>query len=167
MRRHQGGRNLALVVQGWHRGRSDLTMDAMVAVKHVQNSRTKVVKEVGCTHVAQRRQEDGTHIASPVPPLCLLWPTNSVHWAITVVTTVPLFGDYGNRWATMAMVLPPLCLLCTTCCATTAVFGDSRKAQVSCCSSYTKIIIFWVGQSVSILINFVVAQRWHEGCSPV
>ena len=53
--------------------------------------------------------------------LCLLWPTNSVHWAITVATTMLPFGDLGNPWATMAMVLPPLCLLCTTCCATTAV----------------------------------------------
>ena len=55
-----------------------------------------------------------------VPPLCLLWPTNSIHWAITVATTVPPFGDHGNAWATLAMVLPPLCLLCATCCATTA-----------------------------------------------
>ena len=55
-----------------------------------------------------------------VPPLCLLWPTNSVHWAITVATTVPPFGDHGNPSATLAMVLPPLCLLCATCCATTA-----------------------------------------------
>ena len=55
-----------------------------------------------------------------VPPLCLLWPTNSVHWAITVATTVPPFGDHGNPSATLPMVLPPLCLLCATCCATTA-----------------------------------------------
>ena len=58
--------------------------------------------------------------ASLVPPLCLLWPTNSVHWAIIVATTVPPFGDHGNPLATLAMVLPPLCLLCATCCATTA-----------------------------------------------
>ena len=49
-----------------------------------------------------------------VPPLCLLWPTNSVHWAITVATTVPPFGDNGDPSATLAMVLPPLCLLCAT-----------------------------------------------------
>ena len=55
-----------------------------------------------------------------VPPLCLLWPTNSVHWAITVATTLPPFGDHGNPSATLAMVLPPLCLLCATCCAITA-----------------------------------------------
>ena len=55
-----------------------------------------------------------------LPPLCLLWLTNNVHWAITVATTVPPFGDHGNPLATLAMVLPPLCLLCATCCATTA-----------------------------------------------
>ena len=55
-----------------------------------------------------------------VPPLCLFWPTNSVHWAITVATTVPPFGDHRNPSATLAMVLPPLCLLCATCCANTA-----------------------------------------------
>ena len=31
--RHNRGRKVALVVQGWHRGRSDFAMDAMVAVK--------------------------------------------------------------------------------------------------------------------------------------
>ena len=55
-----------------------------------------------------------------VPPLCLLWPTNSVHWTITVATMVPPFGDHGNIRATLAMVLPALCLLCATCCATTS-----------------------------------------------
>ena len=55
-----------------------------------------------------------------VTPLCLLWLTNSVHWAITVATTVPPFSNHSNTWATMAMVLPSLCLLCATCCATTA-----------------------------------------------
>ena len=55
-----------------------------------------------------------------VPPLCLLWPTDSVHWVITVATTVPPFGDHGNPSATSAMVLPLLCLLCATCCTTAA-----------------------------------------------
>ena len=117
--------------------------------EHVQNSRTKVAEEVGRSQVAQRRQDEGTHIAVVaewmhsdrplvaqlkmrtlcinlsdssaflVPPLCLLWTTNGVHWAITVATTVPPFSDHGNTWATMAMVLPSLCLLCATCCATT------------------------------------------------
>ena len=117
--------------------------------EHVQNSRTKVAEEVGRSQVAQRRQGEGTHIAVVaewmhtgrplvaqlkmrtlcinlsdssaflVPPLCLLWTTNGVRWAITVATTVPPFSDHSNTWATMAMVLPSLCLLCASCCATT------------------------------------------------
>ena len=117
--------------------------------EHVQNSRTKFAEEVGRSQVAQRRQDEGTHIAVVaewmhsgrplvaqlkmrtlcinlsdtsaflVPPLCLLWTTNGVHWAITVATTVPPFSDHGNTWATMAMVLPSLCLLCATCSDTT------------------------------------------------
>ena len=50
---------------------------------------------------------------------CAFFGTNGVHWAITVATTVPPISDHGNTWATMAMVLPSLCLLCATCCATT------------------------------------------------
>ena len=59
--------------------------------------------------------------ASLVPPLCFLYPTNSIHQVIPVATTVPPFSDHSNHWATMAMAPPPLCLLCTTCCATIAV----------------------------------------------
>ena len=55
-----------------------------------------------------------------VPPLCLLWPTNSVQWAITMTTTVPPFGDHDNPSATLAMVLSSFCLLCATNCTTTA-----------------------------------------------
>ena len=63
--------------------------------------------------------------ASLVPPLCLLWPTNTANRAITLVTTVPPFGDHCNPCATMAMALPPssdlLCLYSNV--------GSSRKAQ--------------------------------------
>ena len=48
-----------------------------------------------------------------VPPLCLLYPTNSVLWAITVATIVPAFGDHTNPQATKATVLRRICLLCT------------------------------------------------------
>ena len=65
--------------------------------------------------------------ASLLPPLCLLWPTSRVHWAITVATTVPPFGDHGNPWSTLAMVLPPFCLLCATYYATsTALVVQGR-----------------------------------------
>ena len=62
----------------------------------------------------------GDASASLVRPLCLLWPTNSVHWAMTVATTVPPFGDHGNPWASIATILPPSCLLWATCCASSA-----------------------------------------------
>ena len=108
-----------------------------------------------------------------VSPLCLLWPTNGVHWAITVVTTLPAFSDHGNTWATMAMVLPSFCLLCATCCATTAALEGrhkgrgTRKAQGSRCSSYTETELSGFRRPLSVLTIFMVAQRWHEGRSPV
>ena len=92
--------------------------------EHVQNSRTKVAEEVGRSQVARRRQEEGTHIAMVaewmhsgrplrinlsnasaflVPPLCLLWPTDSVHWAIAVAATVPPFADHGNPSADLVV----------------------------------------------------------------
>ena len=38
----------------------------------------------------------GRHFCLPCILLCLSWPTNSVHWAITVATTVPPFVDHGS-----------------------------------------------------------------------
>ena len=63
--RRKVGRKFALVVRGCHRGRSDLATDTVVAVKFwaCPNSRTNVAEEVGCSQVAHRRQEEGTHIA--------------------------------------------------------------------------------------------------------
>ena len=152
----------------------------VASFEHVQNSRTKVAEEVGRSQVAQRRQDEGTHIAVVaewmhsgrplvaqlkmrtlcinlsdssaflVPPLCLLWTTNGVHWAITVATTVPPFSDHGNTWATMAMVLPSLCLLCATCCATTTAL----VVQGSCCSSYTETELSGFRRPLSVLTIF-------------
>ena len=150
--RQKGGRTVALVVQGWHIGRSDIAMDAMVAVKFWACSKQSHKGRRGGRSLTGRSKEAGwrptrrrgrrmdaqwSAIGRPVkmrtlrinlsdtsaflvPPLCLLWPTNGVHWAITVTNTVPPFSGHGNTWATMAMVLPSLCLLCATCCATTA-----------------------------------------------
>ena len=155
--RQKGGRTVALVVQGWYTGRSNIAMDAMVAVKFWACSKqshkgrrggrslTCRLKEAGGRHTHRRGDRMDAQwsamIGRPVkkyvllwtlcinlsnasvflvPPLCLLWPTNSIHWTITVATTVPPFGDHGNPSATLAMVLPPLCLLCATCCPTTA-----------------------------------------------
>ena len=167
---HKGSRKIVLVVQVWHRGYSDLAMDAMVAVKFWECSKQSPRKgrRGGRSFTfAQRMQEEGTRIAvvaewmhlgrplvaplkmrtvahiiyefgrrfclpctTIVPPL-----TKSAHWAITVASTVPPFGDYGNPWDTMAMVLastlPPLRGLLCHC----GRFGGSGNAQGSCCSS--------------------------------
>ena len=98
-----------------------------------------------------RRPCATTKLAFFVPQLCLLWPTNGVHWVITVANTVPPFSDHGNPWATM--VLRPLCLLCATCCATQH-FEGSRNVQGSCCSSYTATGLSGFWRPLNVLIIF-------------
>ena len=90
-----------------------------------------------------------------VRPLCLPWPTNSVRWAINVATTVPPFGDHCLHSA----------FLCDLLCHYSSL-GRSRKAQGSCCSSYTETELSGFGRPLSVLTIFLVAQRWHEGRSP-
>ena len=46
-------------------------------------------------------------------------------------------------------------------------FGRPRKAQGSCCSSYTETEISGFRRPLSVQTSFMVAQRWHEGRSPV
>ena len=46
-------------------------------------------------------------------------------------------------------------------------FGRSRKAQGSCCSSYTETELSGFRRPLRVLTIFMVAQRWHEGRSPV
>ena len=46
-------------------------------------------------------------------------------------------------------------------------FGRSRKAQGSCCSSYTETELSGFRRPLSVLTIFMVAQGWHEGRSPV
>ena len=45
-----------------------------------------------------------------LPPLHLLWLTNSVHWTMTVATTASPFGDHSYPWAT---ILQWFCLFST------------------------------------------------------
>ena len=101
-----------------------------------------------------------------VPPLCLLWPTNCVHWAITVVTTVPPFSDHGNTWATLAMVLPSLCLLCATCCATTAalVVQGRHKGRAAAVTQKQKCSGF--RRPLSVLIIFYGSTKVARRSQP-
>ena len=46
-------------------------------------------------------------------------------------------------------------------------FCGSRNAQGLCCSSYTEAEISGFGLPLSILVNFLVAQKWQKGCRPV
>ena len=46
-------------------------------------------------------------------------------------------------------------------------FWRFRKAQGSCCSSYTETESFGFRQPVGVLIIVMVAQRWHDGRNPV
>ena len=151
--RQKVGREVALVVQGWCTGRSGIAMDTWSprSFEHIQNSRQRSPRR----SVAQRKQEEGTRIAVVdhwsvkmcvrlrtmcinlgdasaflEPPLCPLWPTNGVRWTIAVATTLPPFGDYGNPWATLTMVLPALCLLRATCCATKQLWSFEEGTRV-------------------------------------
>ena len=128
----------------------------------VQNSRRRVTEEVGHSTVTQMRQRGciavvaewmhngrpmittqymhATSKLSPLmwatflPPICLLCASNSVLWMMTVTTTLPPFGDHGDAWASMLMVLPSFCLLYATSCAPASclwIRGLSREAQRS------------------------------------
>ena len=88
-----------------------------------------------------------------VPPLCLLWPTNSVHCAFTVAPIVPPFGDHGNPWATLAIVLWPLCLLCATCCSITADLVVQGR-HTGRAAAVTQKQNFWFGRPLSFLTIF-------------
>ena len=112
----RGGRSLtgrSKGAGGRHTHRRGGRMDGCTVVGHWSPRKQYVLLWTLCINLSNAS-------AFLIPPLCLLWLNNSVHWAITVATTVPPFGDHGNPSATLAMVLPPLCLLCATCCTTTA-----------------------------------------------
>ena len=74
----------------------------------------------GCIGVSHRSPDAAAFL---VPPLCLVWPTKSVHWAITLATTLPRprqpLSYHGNG---SAPILPSLHdLLCNY-----ISFGGSR-----------------------------------------
>ena len=139
--RHKGGRKFALVVQEWYTGRSDISKDAMVTAKFGTSSKqshkgcrggqllTGRSREAGGRHTHRRVRRMDTQRSAIGRPVkmhtavnivcqfercgCLPWPNRNsgVHYAIIGETTVPPFGDHGNPWATMEMILPLLCLL--------------------------------------------------------
>ena len=197
--RQKGGRTVALVVQGWHTGRSDIAMDAMVAGKFWACSKqshkgrrggrslTGRSKEAGWRHTHRRgRRMDAqwSAIGRPVKNANIVYQFER-HVCLPCTTIVlpladqwrPLSDYCGDHCASIqrprqhlshhsngsAFTLPSLCdLLCHY-----SSFGRSRKAQGSCCSSYTETELFGFQRPLSVLTIFMVAQRWHEGRNPV
>ena len=197
--RQKGGRTVALVVQGWHTGRSGIAMDAMVAVKFWACSKqshkgrrggrslTGRSKEAGWRHTHRRgRRMDAqwSAIGRPVKNANIVFQFER-HVCLPCTTIVPPLDDQwrplsdhcGDHCASIqrprqhlshhgdgsAFTLPSLRdLLCHY-----NSFGRSRKAQGSCCSSYTETELSGFRRPLSVLTIFVVAQGWHEGRSPV
>ena len=197
--RQKGGRTVALVVQGWHIGGSDIAMDAMVAVKFWACSKqshkgrrggrslTCRSKEAGWRHTHRRgRRMDAqwSAIGRPVKNANIVYQFER-HVCLPCTTIVPPLADQGRPLSDhcgdhcdsiqrsrqhlshhdngSAFTLPSLRdLLCHY-----SGFGRSRKAQGSCCSSYTETKLPGFRQPLSVLTIFMVAQRWHEGRSPV
>ena len=104
--------------------------------------------------------------ATFLPPLCLLCASNSVLWMMTVTTTLPPFGEHGDAWASMSMVLPPLCdFLCLhTLSLTRGFFQGGHKGRRS---SYTETRFSGFRRPLRVLVILWVTQRWQEGRCPV
>ena len=81
---------------------------------------------------------------------CLPWPNSGVHYAIIGATTVPPFGNHGNPWATMEMILPLLCLLY----ATTAILVGRRRHKGRAVAANTQKV-FEIVRPMSVLTFFL------------
>ena len=196
--RQKGGRTVALVIQGWHIGRSDIAMDAIVPGKiwacskqwhkgcRGGRSLTGRSKEAGWRHThprGHRMDAQWSAIGRPVKNANIVYQFER-HVCLPCTTIVhpladqwrPLSYYCGNHCASIqrprqhlshhgngsAFTLPSLRdLLCHY-----SSFGRSRKAQGSCCSSYTERELGFQ-LPLSVLTIFMVAQRWHEGRNPV
>ena len=107
------------------------------------------------------------HVCLPcttiVPPLADQWRPLSDHCGdhcASIQRPRQHLSHHGNG---SAFTLPCLYeLLCHH-----SSFGRSRKAQGSCCSSYTETELSGFRRPLSLLTVCMVAQRWHEGRSPV
>ena len=197
--RQKGGRTVALVAQWWYTGRSDIAMDAMVAVKFWACSKQSHKGRRGGRSLTGRSKEAGgrhthrhggrmdaqwsaigrpikntyccEHCASIWATLLPPWyhhcasfgrPIASIErsqWRLLCLHSAT-FSHFGNG---SASTLPPLRDLLRH----YSRFGRSMKAQGSCCSSYTETELSGFGRPLSVLVIFLVAQRWHEGRSPV
>ena len=98
-----------------------------------------------------------------VPPLDDQWRPLSDHCGDHCASIQRPRQHLSHHGDGSAFTLPSLCdLLCRY-----NSFGRSRKAQGSCCSSYTETELSGFRRPLSVLTIFMVAQGWHEGRSPV
>ena len=166
--RHRGGRNVALVVQGWHRGRSDIAMNAMVAVKFWACSKQSHKGRRGGrslrrkAHTSPWSQNGCTLVGhwSPRKKCALLWTLcinlSDASAFPDCTTTVPPYADRwrplsdhcGDHCASIRRPQQPLSHHNNGSTSTLpplcdllrhySSFGRSGKAQWSCCNSYTE-----------------------------
>ena len=98
-----------------------------------------------------------------VPPLADQWRPLSDHCGDHCASIQRPRQNLSHHGNGSAFTLPSLRdLLCHY-----SSFGRSRKAQGSCCSSYTETELSGFRRPLSVLTMFMVAQRRHEGRSPV
>ena len=107
------------------------------------------------------------HVCLPcttiVPPLDDQWRPLSEHCGDNCASIQRPRQHLSHHGDGSAFTLPSLRdLLCHY-----NSFGRSRKAQGSCCSSYTETELSGFRRPLSVLTIFMVAQGWHEGRSPV
>ena len=108
------------------------------------------------------------HVCFPcttiAPPLADQWRPLSDHCSdhcASIQRPRQHLSHHGNG---SAFILPSLRDLW---CHYSSGFGRSRKAQGSCCSSYTETELSGFRRPLSVLTIFMVTQKWHEGRSPV
>ena len=157
--RPKGGRKVALVVQVWHRGRSDLAMDAMVAVKFWACSKqshkgrgggrslTGCSNEAGGRHTHRRGRRMDAHgsvIGRPIKNAYCFKHCVSIQAMLLLTFGRPTASiETLSHHGLMAMVLPPLCLPCVACCATTAARWLNERTRVVLQQLHRKVS-FWV-----------------------
>ena len=190
--RQKGGRTVALVVQGWHIGRSDIAMDAMVAGKfwacskqshkgrRGSRSHTGRSKEAGWRHTHRRgRRMDAqwSAIGRPVKNANIVYQFQR-HVCLPCTTIVPPLADQwrppsdycGDHCASIQRPWQWFCLH-------SAFFARPvvPLQQFWSFKEGTRVVLqqlhrnrtFWVPATTERPNHFMVAQRWHEGRNPV
>ena len=194
--RQKGGRTVALVVQGWHIGRSDI---AMVAVKFWAYSKqshrgrrggrslTGRWKEAGWRHTHRRGRRMDAQWSAIGRPVKKCEHCVSI-WATRLPSLYHHCASFGRPMASIERSLwRPLCLHSATTatleppwqwfCLHAAFFVPPvvPLQQLWSLKESTRVVLqqlhrnrtFWVPATTGRPNHFMVAQRWHEGRRPV